>query len=460
MRQIIAGQARYLCSRYLYYGIYQPLRQPLRVAHRRQLLQNCTLDPDEIAALQRQKLSALLHHAYEHVPYYRRVFDERQLHPRDIREPSDLEQLPLLTKSLIQENAGELRAQYVPPRFGRIRRERTGGSTGQPITLYVDDESWSMGVATVDRFHELCGWKPGNSIATLLTRRLRPQLNRPIRDNLIDWAINRTQFHTYGISEIDAIDYLRHLGTLRPKMLFGYRSALVLLAQLAREHGHNVRPGMIVSTGEVLMPADRQVLESTFQCAVFDRYGATEAALLTTECPTYHQRHINTDVHVVEFLRDGRPVSPETPGMIVVTNLHSFAMPLIRYVLGDVGTPSGEPCECELPFPIMRSMEGRALDFIKAPSGRLFHASVFHSVLDWRRGIRQWQAVQVTADELVIQLVPAPDFDPKIVAAIESMITRHLDAGFRVDVRVVDQIEIGLSGKFRTTMSRVPGTFA
>jgi len=453
----VKRRAQYLSSRYLYYGIFQHWRQPMRVAARRELLANLERSPAEIEEIQRQKLVRLVHHAYEHTPYYRRLFQELGLQPSAIQEAGDLTKIPLLAKRDIQENREDLIARSMPEGQGATRLVPTGGSTGDPFQYVQDDRSWSISIASIERGYDLAGWTPGDPAAIVWGRPLDRSKKKALKYRLVDAGINQLFLDSYGMSRQDMARYARELRSFQPRLLVGFSASLIALVHLMRDEGiGGIKPNAIVTTAETLFPTQRALLEEFFDCPVFDRYGTTEAATAAHECIAHRGYHLFTDLHVVEFLTDdGKPVSG-SPGHIAVTNLDNYAMPLLRYMVGDVGTLSEKRCSCGLPFPVMSTLEGRATDLVTTPSGRIIHGLLLNRLMAGVPGVRRFQAIQETPGELTILVVPGPEFEPTALPSVEAAIHENIDPQLRVHAMVVENIEHGASGKHRYIVSKVP----
>jgi phenylacetate-CoA ligase len=460
--QARAGQTlRRWVGRHFYFGLWERLRSPDFVAQRRELARNAEQSAAAVRDLQQRKLSALLHHAYEQVPYYRRAFDERSLKPGDIRSAEDLKKLPLLTKAEIQRQREELRARLLPARHGGACMEYTGGSTGHPLAFYQDDHYRAVLLANLARSFALCGWRPGDPRAVLWGSDYDAQIHASLRGRVHDWLGNQVYLNAFASSEDELTAFAEQLRRFEPQLLVGYVSSLVAMARVLRRRRTEIPSslGAIQSSAETLTPAQRELIESTFSCPVFDRYGCREMGNVAHECSVHAGLHVFTDLHVLEIVRDGATAPPGEEGLVVVTNLDNYAMPFIRYVIGDVGALAPASCACGLPFPLLARIQGRTSDIITSPSGRLIHGEFFTHLFYKVEAVRQFQVVQETLQDLTVRIVPGPGFDPAVIGHLESVIREHGDPGFRVETQLVDSIESAASGKFRFTISKVPPPF-
>ncbi len=412
----------------------------------------------EIQALQMRKLSALIEHAYANVPFYRRRFDEAGVRPRDIQAPADLAHLPLLTKREIQDHLDKLLAGGVNRH--RLRENHTGGSTGHPLAFYQDARFQAWADADQLRNYRMAGYQLGMRWAFLWGSDYDAMEHKGWRGQLKDRVVYNTLWvNTFDLTVDTLAQAATQLVVFQPEMLVAYVSSATLLARLVRDTGiEGIQPRAIQTSAEVLTPDDRRLLEETFGCSVFDRYGCREVYNIAHECADHQGLHVLAENNLVEFLdADGRPAAPGTIGRIVVTNLNNYAMPFIRYEVGDLGIPSPRACVCGRGLPLLDSVVGRTTDMITSPSGKLLHGEFFTHLFYKLNGIYQFRVVQETPADLCVQVVPAPGFDQQTsFAFLEDAIHRHGDPAFQVRLELHDHLPQALSGKCRFTVSHVP----
>ena len=167
---------------------------------------------------------------------------------------------------------------------------------------------------------------------------------------------------------------MRALKRIPPDALTGFPGVLVRIAQSLTEADRRVlRPRFVVAGGEVLTPVMRKQIRDAFRAPVFETYASHEFSLIASECQETGESHVCDDGMILEVIKDGRPAAPGERGEVVGTALHSFAMPFVRYRLGDVVTQSSGTCACGQPFSTIRTIQGRMIDYFPLPSGRLMH---------------------------------------------------------------------------------------
>lgn len=261
----------------------------------------------------------------------------------------------------------------------------------------------------------------------------------------------------FQMSDSQLDHYADELVRLKPRMLFGYASALALLASHAENRGRDMKGigAMVVfATGETLYPNQRDVIERVFGAPVANGYGSRDAGFIAHECPS-GSLHLSAEDIVVELIDDaGNPVQDGDQGEIVVTHMATDDFPFIRYRTGDMAIRSPAPCACGRGLPVLGNVLGRSTDFIRTPSGNVMHAlALIYEVRD-KPGVRAFKLVQAEDLSLEVQLVAGPELTDMVETAIIRGLKVRLGEGGVVTARRVPAIPPENSGKFRYVVSR------
>jgi phenylacetate-CoA ligase len=427
-------------------------------AHMRELDHTQWLSREEIKRLQVERLKKLLLHAQAHCAFYRERFRAAGFEAEAFSKLSDLEAIPPLTKRDVQERYQEMIVDNFPRE--QLIENHTGGSTGTPLTFYQSQEFKDWEWAEIRRDFAMCGQKPGMRLAFLWGSDYDAKTHKSWSERIINDRLkgNLIWVNMFDVREADLVAAAKKLVGFRPHLLIGYVSSLTLFAQVVRSHHiKGIRPLAIQASAEVLTQPQRALIEETFDAKAFDRYGCREVGNIAHECDHHEGLHLLAERNYTEFLRDGRPVAPGETGMITVTNLHNYAMPLIRYQMGDMGRPTDRQPTCGRGLPLMEMVEGRSADVITTPSGKLLHGEFFTHLFYKLEGIRQFQVIQETRQQLVIKIVPMGAFQKEAAERfLAETIHQHGDPAFQISFELVEQIPASPSGKYRFTLSRVP----
>ena len=411
----------------------------------------------ELATLRRQtapsvnaRLQELLMFANEKLPYYRDLFARYGVDPRCDSPAAELARLPVLEKADIRANAGGMVWHDVP---GGVIPHSSGGTTGDTLHFFIDRVRQAQTHAARLFMQGLFGVQPGERRVHLWGSPIENRRSAWRRRR--DWLLNEFVLNAFEMSPAQMDAHLDRLERLRPRLLYGYPSALALLARHAVQRGRRSgfdRLGLVVLTGEEVAPHQSALVREVVACPIAIEYGSRETGLIAHECPRGRLHVVSPHVHV-EIECDGRAAPKDTCGDILCTTLNARAQPLIRYRIGDAGALLSADCTCGLPFPLLRIDGGKVTGFIALPDGRLCHGAVTSHVLRDEPGIVEFKTHQRTLELFEVFLVVNDRFDPR---TIERVRRRYRELfGERIDVRchVVDRIPPDPSGKRRYVVS-------
>jgi phenylacetate-CoA ligase len=260
------------------------------------------------------------------------------------------------------------------------------------------------------------------------------------------------------MSEADMRSFQQRLIRFRPQAMIGYATCLFAFASFLERQGlAPPRPRAIISAAETLHDAQREVIERVFGCSVQNRYGCREVGPIAAECPEQGGMHVFADERLVEVVVDGRPARDGEMGELLVTDLRNYAMPFIRYRIGDVAVAREGSCACGRGLPLLERVVGRSSDLIVTPDGRMIHGEFFTHLFYGQSAIRRFHVHQPKIDRLEVKIVPAENGADPDLAGIEAEIRRHVGPAVELALRTVhaDEIAPAKSGKFRFTTSDV-----
>jgi phenylacetate-CoA ligase len=403
----------------------------------------------QIEELQNKKLQALVHHAYENVPYYHRIFTQKGITPDDIKTKNDLKKIPVLTKDQIRKNLPDLLAKNIPE--SRRIEIHSSGSTGEPVKYYIDNNSYSADWAQTFRGWGWAGFQIGDPYVKLS---LNPR--KSYRKKIQDLFLNCRYVYAAGFTEQVIKAEIEKIHRFNPKLIRDYSSHLYTLARLMEKSNIQYNGAVVVTTGDMLYPHYRELIEKQFQCKIFDGYGG-ESTPIAFECEEHNGYHLCDEDVIVEFLADNENVAPGELGGIVFTNLENYAMPFIRYTIGDVGTYSDEACPCGRGLSLMKSIEGRDSDIVRTPSGDFIVVHFFTILFEYMEGVDQFQVTQERIDHLTVKIVKNQYFSDTDLNHIQNEIQKRVGADVDIEINFVNEIPLsGRSGKRRFVISKIP----
>jgi phenylacetate-CoA ligase len=398
------------------------------------------------------RLQALLRRLQQDNPYYRRVFAAAGFSAERMQAVDDLAALPFLDKATIRANCDVLKSVGAKA----LQRFNTGGSSGEPLIFYLGRRvshdvaaKWRAtrwwGVDIGDR--EIVVW--GSPIELGSQDRLRALRDRILRTRLLP---------AFEMSDAKIASFIRQIADFRPRMLFGYPSALARVARYAATHSIRLDDlGVKVAfvTAERLYPEQREQIAATFGCGLANGYGARDAGFIAHECP-HGGMHITAEDVIVEIVdREGKRLPVGQRGEIVVTHLGTWDFPFIRYRTGDIGTLDANPCSCGRGLPLLKEIDGRATDFIVAADGTVMHGLALIYVLRDLPAINAFKIIQETTRLTRVQVVPGQTFGSQDESRIRDGLRRRLGDDVQIDIEIRTEIAPEKSGKHRYVVSHV-----
>ena len=392
---------------------------------------------EELERLQAEALRRLLRHATTQIPYYRDLGIAEREDPY-----SWLRAFPVLTKGHLSSHGDRL---LVGDR-SRLIAESSSGSSGVQSTVYTTREEESTTRAIQLLWWEWAGYRLGDPI---LQTGITPRRGvvKTIKDLLL-----RTDYQpAFRLDDTTLGRMVTRLARRQGTMLLGYASSLYLLARAAQASGRlDIRPRGIVSWGDKLFDHYRHALEATFGAAVHDTYGCSEGCMIAAQCERMRY-HITTPQVHLELLDAtlSHEVAEGEIGHVAVTRLDAYAMPLIRYSLGDLAVrePADARCDCGRNFPLLRRVIGRDTDIVRTESGKYLIVHFFTAIFEHVPEIRQFRVVQRSLTGMEIEYIPGTGFHSAVLGQVRSQIHAHLGEPFPVTFRAVDQIAVSPSGK-------------
>ena len=407
---------------------------------------------EQLRDWQWQEITRLVRHVYEHTAWYRRVFERLGLRPEDIQTLADFQRLPPICKDEIRQSRDEMVATNP---LGPLYAERTGGSTGVPLRYFYNRGSYEWRLAVSQRGYSWAGCEDGARQFYLWGEPIGiPPWAARLKTTLHNAVLRRRLVSSFRLTA----DALRHciaeINSFRPITIIGYTNALVLLAQhILDSRPLRHQPTGIITAAEGVNSLQLDVIQRAFGAPVFASYGSREFMLIGMECDQHNGLHLSMDNLLVETIRpDGTPAAPGEVGEILVTDLHNFGMPLIRYKIGDLGVLTTRACACGRGLPLLERVEGRVLDMIRTPDGRMLPGEFFPHLMKEFESVRQFQVIQRQLDRLQIKLVLS---NGNPIPQIEREVRQRLGESIQLDIQAVDEIPVGKNGKFRVTISEL-----
>jgi phenylacetate-CoA ligase len=420
--------------------------------------------PKELARRQREQLQALFTHARTHVPFYRdRLRDIAGL-PDDEGWLDPWRRIPPLSRADIQAADEAMITEALPPGHGELREIYTSGSTGKPIRS-VRTELWElMWSAFTIRDHL---WHRRHLSGTFAAIREsgKGKAVYPEGVRAPSWGYSSAAvFETGPTVSLNITTPLEQqvewLQRNEPDYLLTHPTMAHRLAAHCAEHGIRMpRLKHVITISENLRPDVRAACRRAWDVPVIDIYSTREIGYIALQCPDHEHYHVQGEHVFAEVLDEaGEPCRPGEIGKLLVTSLHNFAMPLIRYDIGDY-VELGPPCPCGRGLPVIRRILGRTQNMLVLPSGErrwpLLSSGDIERLMAIAPGIRQYQFVQRERDAIELRVAVAEPLTGAEEEALASWIRQKFGHPFRVSFAYFDEIPRTAAGKFEDFLSEV-----
>lgn len=338
--------------------------------------------PKKIEQYQYGKLKKMLLVCETKVPYYQRLFNEIGFEvERDFKSINDLKKIPITTKDNIRKHYVEF---LNPDYAGKSIELKTSGSTGEPLKVQISKNQWVVEQGIVWRHWKWNGYHFRKKMGII--RSYTPKNEKLIK---YDKIRNFIYYSPYHLTDENMNMYLDHMIKEKVEFLRGYPSSLEALALYVLKSHHSIpRIKGILSASEVLTGRTRNTIEKAFNCKVTNWYGLAECIVTMGDCEKHEGLHVFEEYGYAEFLN----TSDQGQKRIIGTNLHNYAMPLLRYETNDIAEIENE-CSCARNSRVVKNIIGRNNSFIKLKD-RNIPITNFYTLMEHYLQVESWQIVQ------------------------------------------------------------------
>ena len=420
--------------------------------------------PEQLLDHQLKLLSRLLVHAEATIPFYRARIEAAGIDVRSPLQLADWRRLPALTRREVQQAPELLASTVVPPGHGAPISMHTSGSTSVAVTVTTTDlDAWVGGLATLRHYL----WHPYDFKGRIASiRRVRKGVSEyPDGEHSERWGtIGMFPFATGPAARLNvsaSIDQqLDWLGRQDPDYLMTYPSNALQLALASRRKRIEFPHLEHVQTlGEVVTPEVRQVCAEVWDAPVIDTYSAQEVGVLAHQCPEHLHYHVQAETVMLEVVNArGEPCGAGETGEVLVTSLFNYAMPLLRYRLGDFAEV-GAACPCGRSLPVLKRILGRERNSVLiAPTGERFWPAFGTHGFSRIAPVIQHQFVQKTTARVEARLVTERPLTSSEEEALRAHIRAQHEWSFEIDFTYHDEIPRSASGKFEPFLSELGAT--
>ena len=394
------------------------------------------------------------------IPFWRARFQQAGLSSSSEITPERWHRLPILTRRDVQNAGNALHASPLPTHHGRIGTSRTSGSTGEPVTCLKTEMAMFYTHGAQLRQMLWHRWNPMARVAHIADHRLPdtappegrtlPQGGPPLTHVFACGPVHQLDIRTPIAAQAD---WLRRRD---PDVLVSWPSNLQALAQHCREARIELPRLLLIRTvAEPVTARLRQLCRDVWRAEIVDSYSTEEVGLIALQCPQGPDMHVMAENMLLEIVDEaGLPVEPGQTGRVVVTPLHNFAMPLLRYELGDWAM-AGAPCPCGRHLPTISRIAGRARDRLVLPDGTRRFADIPDEAFAALPAILRHQIAQTAPDCVEIRMVTRGRLPAAKESGLREAVGAALGSGFRIELVYRDTLDPPPGRKFRQMLCEI-----
>jgi phenylacetate-CoA ligase len=403
----------------------------------------------EIRKYQNAKLAKLMLHCQHNTLFYKDFFADNKIDSQDITI-ANLHSLPLISKEFLRTNLDSL---VDKSNLLASEKAKTSGSTGIALQFPKSLLSTAIQYAAMYRGHKWHGVEIGEKEARLWGIPVN-KFDR-MKVLLFDIFLNRFREDEYNLEPNVLINFTKKIKKKKPKYLMGYTSMVSQYAIFLKNNSidmSNLNLKMVKCTSETINVWEREIIEDVFNCPLVSEYGAAETGLIAFQCEKGSQ-HIMSDCVIVEYLDPEENLDDPRLKEIVVTNLDNFALPIVRYRVGDFVIPSEEKCSCGRDLPIIDKIVGRVSNVIQGENGKRWHSIILYYIMKSYEndigGVVQFKVIQDSINELSFFLITDSPFTKASELYIKNKCRETFGESMHIHLRVVTSLPRELSGKLR-----------
>ena len=413
------------------------------------------LAPDQLQSYQNQLLAGIAGHAFAHVPFYR-----QRLAPLFRSGSPDLRawhEVPVLSRAEVLADLDAFRAVAVPLAAARDSEGRTSGTSGASLRFVQSEIAGIASRCLLERMFESHRINKAAHLARIHLPPADAPADYPDGAEDSGWNLTHPTARRSSLSIRSSIaEQAEWLARRAPAYLMTYQSTAAALAQHFEACGRKLVLRAVFTAGETVDGSTRQDIRGAFGCPAIDRYATNEIGHVASQCPTGGGYHVCSEAVLLELLdEEGRAVEPGKQGRVVLTSLYNFAMPFIRYDIGDLAVAAEGPCSCGSSLPRLAAILGRQRNIFTFSDGSQYSPWSWRLIFRQHIEAAQLQMVQTAPDFIELRYVPRDGADAPDDAAIEQIGRKAIHPNVTVRPVAVAAIERHPSGKIEDCVSLV-----
>ena len=411
------------------------------------------LSENELRNFQRKRFEELLTHCKKNVSYYREfldTYDEKSFKNFDIKS------LPILTKDILRNKFNELKSDDLHSRDWMINS--SGGSTGEPVKIIQDTYYSYHSEARKNICFQWAGLETGDNLIKLWGSERDILGTNRLLDKIKNFLKNEIILNAFILSHPIMKKFIKIFNSSKPSVILAYVNAIYELSNFAKNENIKVsHQKSVISTSGVLYPFLRKEIEMIFGCEVYDQYGSREVSCIASECEYHNGLHISEETIILEIVdENGNECPVGVEGDVLVTSLVNYAMPIMRYKIGDRAIMEPGFCKCGRFHKRLKNVVGRSMDNFKLRDGTIIPSEYFIHFIGvvLNRGIlKKIQIIQKSYDVIDLHVVYSnEEILSEDIQNIIQAVKKVMGENCTVNIHEKENIAPNSSGKYRYTI--------
>lgn len=384
-------------------------------------------------------LNSILNHAVNNTKYYQDFNSQ------------NIDSFPILTKNIIREKFDDLKSKDLGTRRWRVNT--SGGSLGEPVK-FIQDKDYLLATRCGTYKHEQkLGYTFGDVLIKLWgDEREILKNSQSFKNKLINKIKNITFLNSFNMSEENMFKFIEEINNKQPKLIVAYAQSMYELAKFVKKNSLNISHiGAIITSAGNLYPFMREVIQKIFNAPVYNRYGSREVSNIACEQPNIDGLVISDQVYIEVIDKNGNQCPEGVEGEIIVTSLINYAMPIIRYKIGDRGILNTTKHD----FPILEKVSGRSVSTFQTKEGKLIDGEYFTHLIYYMDWIKKFQIIQKSYNLIEFKVVRYFNESEKDIKNINKGVKKIMGNNCEIEFNFVDEIYPLKSGKFLYTINLI-----
>lgn len=408
---------------------------------------------------QERSLVWLVQHARNQLPFYRSRLDALFTANGEV-DLSRWNEVPILRRDEVSAYGREMRVSRLPAIYGAIREWRTSGTGGEPLEIASNELVLLTSNLLFTRMVRWFGLDNSRPLATIRRFINNPVPSGPEGRVSIGWSLANPGAALYEMDIMEPVEQqlewlLRHKA---PYLMTQPSGALAIAHAVTPESGRALGIEFVILVGETIPDGARDFIAERLGARVAGIYACQEIGAIACECEVVPHYHIAAENALVEILDEReRDVAPSEHGRVVVTGFFNYAMPFIRYDLGDIAQAGAAACPCGRAMPVITRIVGRTRNaFVFRDGARVWLRDAMVQPMHAFVPFRRYQLVQLDHERIEFRYIPdGSGRDPDLVG-LNAYAQTVLHPSIQMSIREMEAFPRGPSGKVDEFISQIP----